>query len=220
LNLTGEEATVGMSPETSQGQDWKPTRAARHRYDLQDVILELVPESWRRILWSKVEGGRVLEVGVGTGMNMAYYPPEAAVVAVDPSPSFLTWAANRARKNGKPVELGVMDVRRLAFADDSFDYAATSFVFCSVPDPIAGLTEVWRVLKPGGRFVLLEHVRLGNRLVGRLMDFLNPPWLRLSGDNINRDTVANVQRAGFQVAAVDSLLGGLVKVIEARKESQ
>jgi phosphatidylethanolamine/phosphatidyl-N-methylethanolamine N-methyltransferase len=211
---------VGKSPQTGQGQDRKPTKVAQHRYDLQDVILQLVPGSWRRLLWSKVEGGRVLEVGVGTGTNMAYYPPGAAVVAVDPSPSFLTWAANRARKNGKAAAFGVMDVRRLAFADDSFDYAATSFVFCSVPDPIAGLTEVRRVLKPGGRFVLLEHVRLGNRLLGRLMDLLNPPWLRLSGDNINRDTVANVQRAGFQVVAVDGFLGGLVKLIDARKGSQ
>ena len=211
---------MDKSPETSQGQDWKPTKVAQHRYDLEDVILELVPRRWRRLLWSKVEGGRVLEVGVGTGMNMAYYPPEAAVVAVDPSPSFLTWAANRARKNGKAAGLGVMDVRRLAFADDSFDYAATSFVFCSVPDPVAGLMEVRRVLKPGGRFILLEHVRLGNRLLGRFMDLLNSPWLRLSGDNINRDTVANVQRAGFQLVEVDSLLGGLVQLIEARKESQ
>ncbi len=211
---------MGKSTETSQGQGWKPTKVAQHRYDVQDVILELVPGRWRRLLWSRVEGGLVLEVGVGTGMNMAYYPPEAAVVAVDPSPSFLTWAANRARKNGKAAGFGVMDVRQLAFADDSFDYAATSFVFCSVPDPIAGLTEVRRVLKPGGRFVLLEHVRLGNRLLGRLMDLLNPPWLRLSGDNINRDTVANVEKAGFQMLAVDSFLGGLVKLIEARKESQ
>jgi phosphatidylethanolamine/phosphatidyl-N-methylethanolamine N-methyltransferase len=211
---------MGKSSETSQRRGWKRTRVAQHRYDLEDLILELVPKSWRRLLWSKVEGGRVLEVGVGTGMNMGHYPPEAEVVAVDPSPSFLTWAANRARKNGKAAGLGVMDVRRLAFVDDSFDYAATSFVFCSVPDPVAGLTEVRRVLKPGGRFILLEHVRLGNRLLGRLMDLLNAPWLRLSGDNMNRDTVANVRRAGFEVVAVDSLLGGLVKLIEARKESQ
>jgi ubiquinone/menaquinone biosynthesis C-methylase UbiE len=220
VSLTVEEAAVGKSTETSQGQGWKPTKVKQHRYDLQDVILQLVPGSWRRLLWSKVEGGRVLEVGVGTGMNMAYYPPAAAVVAVDPSPSFLTWAANRARKNGKAAGLGVMDVRRLAFADDSFDYAATSFVFCSVPDPIAGLTEVRRVLKPGGRLILLEHVRSDWRPLGWLMDFLNPPWLRLSGDNINRDTLANVQRAGFRVVAVDNLLAGLVKLIEARKEGQ
>jgi ubiquinone/menaquinone biosynthesis C-methylase UbiE len=141
------------------------------------------------------------------------------MVAIDLSPKLLARAANKAHKKGTAVELGLMDAQRLAFADGAFDCAATSCVFCSVPDPVAGLTEVQRVLKPGGRFILLEHVRSGWRPLGWLMDLLNPLMVRLAGVNINRDTVANVERAGFQLVAVDSSFGGLVKLIEARKES-
>jgi ubiquinone/menaquinone biosynthesis C-methylase UbiE len=186
-------------------------------YDLKDAPMEFFARVLRRRLWAKVDGGHVLEVGVGTGRNLPYHPPQSEVAAIDISPKLLAKAARKAEKRGRPLALGLMDAQRLAFADGSFDSAAATFVFCSVPDPLVGLAEVRRVLKPGGRFLLLEHVRLKNRILGWFMDRLNPLWVRLSGANINRDTVGNVAKAGFEVVAVDSHMGGLVKLIEARK---
>jgi len=204
--------------------DWRAAKATQRRYDrqalgydLKDAPMELFARALRRQLWGRIDGGRVLEVGVGTGRNLPYHPPQGGVTAIDISPKLLAKAARKARKKGQPVELGLMDAQRLAFADGSFDSAATTFVFCSVPDPLVGLAEVRRVLKPGGRFLLLEHVRSKNRVLGWLMDRLNPIAVRLSGANINRDTVGNVAKAGFEIVAVDSHMGGLVKLIEARK---
>ena len=204
--------------------DWRAAKATQRRYDrqalgydLKDAPMELFARALRRQLWGRIDGGRVLEVGVGTGRNLPYHPPQGGVTAIDISPKLLAKAARKARKKGQPVELGLMDAQRLAFADGSFDSAATTFVFCSVPDPLVGLAEVRRVLKPGGRFLLLEHVRSKNRVLGWLMDRLNPIAVRLSGANINRDTVGNVAKAGFEIVSVDSHMGGLVKLIEARK---
>jgi ubiquinone/menaquinone biosynthesis C-methylase UbiE len=204
--------------------DRQATRETQRRYDrqalgydLKDMPMELVARGLRRRLWAKIDGGRVLEVGVGTGRNLAYHPPQSEVVAIDISPKLLAKATRKARKRSRAVELGLMDAQRLAFDDASFDSAAATFVFCSVPDPLVGLAEVRRVLKPGGRLLLLEHVRLRNRVLGWLMDRLNPLWVRLSGANINRDTVGNVAKAGFEIVAVDSHMGGLMKLIEARK---
>jgi ubiquinone/menaquinone biosynthesis C-methylase UbiE len=204
--------------------DWRAAKATQRRYDrqalwydLQEMPMEFFARRLRRRLWANVDGGRVLEVGVGTGRNLPYHPPESEVAAVDISPKLLAKAARKARKNGRLLELALMDAQGLAFGDGSFDSAAATFVFCSVPDPLVGLAEVRRVLKPGGRFLLLEHVRLKNRILGWLMDRLNPIAVRLSGANINRDTVGNVAKAGFEVVGVDSHMGGLVKLIEARK---
>ena len=211
--------------ETEQTSiDWRAAKTTQHRYDrqalwydLQEMPMEFFARRLRRRLWANVDGGRLLEVGVGTGRNLPYHPPQREVTAIDISPKLLAKAARKARKRGQPVALGLMDAQRLAFADGSFDSAAGTFVFCSVPDPLVGLAEVRRVLKPGGRFLLLEHVRLKNRILGWIMDRLNPIAVRLSGANINRDTVGNVAKAGFEVVAVDSHMGGLVKLIEARK---
>src|SRR3990172_7658490 len=197
-----------MDPgETALAQK-KYNRQAFH-YDLTEVPMELMAtRRLRKRLWGQVGGeGTLLEVGVGTGKNLPFHPEGARVVAVDLSPRMLRRAASRARRLGRDVDMLLGDAQRLPFRDGAFDTAVATFVFCSVPDPIAGLREVRRVVRDGGRVHLLEHVRARNPLAGWIMDRLNPIAVRMMGANINRDTVANVATAGIAADAVESRFG-------------
>ncbi len=110
-----------------------------------------------------------------------------------------------------------MDVQALDFPNDSFDAAMAAFVFCSVSDPVLGMKELARVVRPRGKILLLEHVRLDRPFIGWLMDFVNPLVLRMVGANINRRTVENAQTAGLVLESVgDMTANGLVKLIKAR----
>lgn len=184
-------------------------------YDLLEYPMErLLFHRLRRLVWQHARG-KILEVGVGTGRNIAFYPPGAHVTAIDISPAMLARAERRARQLGRPVELLLMDVQHMTFADASFDTVLATFVFCSVPDPVVGLKEVKRVCRPDGQVVLLEHVRSEHPVWGKLMDWLNPLAVRLIGDNINRRTVDNVKLAGLQLRRVEDVAGPLVKLILA-----
>jgi ubiquinone/menaquinone biosynthesis C-methylase UbiE len=164
-----------------------------------------------------VRGPKVLEVGVGTGRNISYYPAGIDITAIDLAPGMLERAQKVAAALHANVDLRLGDVQILDFPDNTFDDVAATFVFCTVPDPILGLREVARVLKPGGQLLLLEHVRAANP-IGVLMDLLNPLAVRLMGANINRRTVKNVRQSGLTLERVeDAGLGGIFKFIMARK---
>jgi ubiquinone/menaquinone biosynthesis C-methylase UbiE len=107
-----------------------------------------------------------------------------------------------------------MDVQALQFRVGSFDSAVSTFVFCSVPDPLKGLEELRRVLKPKGKAYFLEHVRPGG-FRGRVFDLLAPLFVRITGANINRDTVTNIKRAGFCILLEENLFSDIFKFIIA-----
>lgn len=185
-------------------------------YDRREAMMERMFRAWRRKLWARVRGPRVLEVGVGTGKNMPYYPPGLQVSAIDLSPAMLARARHHATELGIEVDLREMDAEHLAFPDASFDTAVATCVFCSVPEPIRGLAEMRRVVRPGGQVLLLEHVRAANPLLGRLMDVLNPLVVQRMGANINRRTIENVRAAGLKLVDLQRLSAfGIFILVEA-----
>lgn len=196
----------------------KDTPRAAAYYDLILSPFErLAIHKWRRLLWSRIRGHRVLEVGTGTGMNIPHYPPNLHITALDKGEHFLKRARNRARHLNKPVDFVRGDVQSLPFHDKTFDTAVSTFLFCSVDNPTRGLTELHRVLKPGGLLLMLEHGVSRGRL-GKLMNYLSEPLYLMTGDHIARDTEALSQKAGFVEVESKPLLLDVVKIVSAKKD--
>jgi phosphatidylethanolamine/phosphatidyl-N-methylethanolamine N-methyltransferase len=169
---------------------------------------------WREAVWSEVPpDGLGLEVGAGTGANFAFHPEGARVVGIDLSFAMLRRVGEKPAGGGAP--LVVADVAGLPFADASFDWVAETLVFCEVRDPIAGLRELRRVLRPGGRLVMLEHVRPSG-LLGVAADALSAVTAPLWGEHFDRDAEAAVLAAGLLVERREWLWRDGVVLLVAR----
>ena len=150
---------------------------------------------WRRWLVAGAAGS-VLDIGCGTGRNLPLYDASARVVGIDVSAAALA----RARRRRPGVSLVQGDAEALPFRAGTFDTVVSALVFCSVPDAARGLSEVKRVLRPGGTLRMLEHVRATRGWKARVQDRWQPLWTRITGGcHWNRDTEATVTRAGFDI---------------------
>lgn len=171
---------------------------------------------WRpakRELFSHMSGD-VLFLALGTGLDIPTFPAGKRLNAIDISPKMLEMAQARIDAYDGEINAEVMDVHELRYADDSFDQVFTSCTFCSVPRPVQGLEALRRVLKPGGELFMFEHT--GSRYYPfKLMMDLMTQLSRRIGPDMNRDTVANVQAAGFTLKRVEHLFLDVVKTIRA-----
>ena len=160
-------------------------------------------EALRRNLLADVRG-RVLEVGVGTGLSFPHYPDVDELVGVEPSGPMLRRARRRAAETGREIELVQAPAEALPFPDDSFDTVVAMTVLCTVADLDRALAEIRRVLRPNGRFVFVEHVRADDPKLARWQDRLERPWRWVGGGcHPNRRTLQAIESAGFEVTTLE-----------------
>ena len=146
-------------------------------------------------------GGRILEIGFGTGINLGYYPEGTqTVVGVDSNPGVARMARRRAAAHGIEVEHHQLSAERLPFDAGSFDTVVSTFTLCSIPDVQRALAEVRRVLRPDGEFIFLEHGLSPDPPVARWQRRINPVW-KVVGDgcHLDRDTTDEVRRSGLEI---------------------
>ncbi len=162
--------------------------------------------------------GKVLELGVGTGANLPYYSKNLSVMGIDFSREMLEKSKKVIEKNHiKNIKLKEMDIQNMTFENDSFDCAVSTCVFCTVPDPIAGLKEVYRVLKPGGKVLFLEHMRSRNPLVNIILFMMTIMSKLILGTSMVRKTQENIESVGFKITERRDLFFDVVRIIIAEK---
>lgn len=220
-NAIPDRAASGRDGDVARDAD---TKRVQRIYDKIAPRYDRLIELWERVLFS---GGRrwacdratgdVLEIALGTGRNLPYYSDDVRLTGLELSPQMLAVARQRATALGVRADLRIGDAQRLPFDDESFDTVVCTLGLCSIPDERRAVREAWRVLRPGGRLVLLEHVRSPIRVVRVVQELLEPLFLTLQRDHLLREPADAVECAGFVVDALERSKLGIVERLSARK---
>jgi ubiquinone/menaquinone biosynthesis C-methylase UbiE len=190
------------------------------KYDRQMRFFEwLLFGNGREWVCSQAEG-EVLEIAVGTGRNLPYYPDGVRLSGVELSPAMLEIARTRARELGREIDLRVGDAQALEFPDESFDSVVCTLSLCTIPDDRAAVAEVRRVLRPGGRFLLLEHVRSPLLPIRTAERLLEPLMLRFEADHLTREPLEHLRAEGFAIERLERSKLGIVERVAARKPAE
>ena len=161
--------------------------------------------------------GEVLEIAVGTGRNLPYYPEDVRLTGIELSPAMLEIARRRARELGRGVDLRVGDAQALDFPDECFDTVASTLSLCTIPDDRKAVAEACRVLRPGGQLLLLEHVRSPVLAVRAVQRVLQPLSVRFQADHLLREPLRHVEAEGLEVTQLERSKWGTVERLAARK---
>jgi len=188
-------------------------------YNWLESIPNLVGLSRLRRLLLRRASGKVLEVAVGTGKNLSYYPPDCRIVALDLSSGMLKVARTHATKLSRHVSFLVADAGALPFPDESFDTVVSSLSTCTFPNPVAALEAMARVCRREGRVLLLEHGRSDHDRLGRCQDRHAEQFAKPLGCHWNREPLDNARKAGLRVRSTRRLFFGIVHEIEAAPRS-
>jgi ubiquinone/menaquinone biosynthesis C-methylase UbiE len=206
---------MSLPDETERVRRYHDRTAAK--YDASIRLFEkLLFGDGRR--WVCVQArGDTLELAVGTGRNLPFYPPEARLTGIELSPAMLALARRRAQDVGPDADLRLGDARALDFPDDSFDTAVCTLSLCRIPDDRRAVAEAKRVLRPGGRFLLLEHVRSPHLPVRLVQRALEPLSVRLEADHLLREPLDHLRAEGFAIEHLERSKLGIVERVAARK---
>ena len=202
------------NPTARQQRVWDKGAAS---YDRQIAFLERTQFGGGRRWLGERARGRVLEVAIGTGLNLPHYPAGTTMTGVDLSPEMLAIARQRAADLGLSVDLRVRDAEHLPFQDSSFDTVVCALALCSIPRPAAAIDEMRRVLVPGGRLLLLDHVASTWPPVYAGQWLLERITIRTAGEHFTRRQLPLVVAAGFEVVENVRLRAGSVERIHAVK---
>jgi len=204
--------------------DQTPTAKARRVWDevapRYDRMMAMAERWWfvggRPWICSRA-AGEVLEVGIGTGVNLPFYPSGLRITGIDLSPAMLAIARDRARQAGVDASLYEGDAQALPFPDASFDTAVCTIALCAIPDDRAAIAEMYRVLRPGGRLLLLDHVGSNWWPIWGLQRLAELVTVRTAGEHQTRRPLRTAVATGFEVVASQRLRAGTVERVHARK---